>query len=172
MQKENGEMKERLELMTSEYEVNSQYVKTLEVEQKDSQTKYKLSELSLIHQMLELPPFKYEIISTHSKNRKNEFVVYVPNIDDNLTSTEVLVMRAAVEFSDEEYYPYVSLWKDKEKAQLYASGNYDSREDQYHGWLGMDFRFGTIDNSLETPNLMVWFSGHDRATIEFGKYSY
>ncbi|MFS1515868.1 hypothetical protein V1503_05000 [Bacillus sp. SCS-151] len=136
------------------------------------QYKYKLSELSLIHQMLELPPFKYEIISTHSKNRKNEFVVYVPNIDDNLTSTEVLVMRAAVEFSDGEYYPYVSLWKDKEKAQLYVSGNYDSEEDQYHGWLGMDFRFGTIDNSLETPNLMVWFSGHDRATIEFGKYSY
>ncbi|MDP5276493.1 hypothetical protein [Chengkuizengella axinellae] len=171
LKKENENQLEEIkkidrELFDSKIEVNK-------LNKEIGQMVYKMENYKNV---LELPSLDYEIISYKVNNNnageteKETVVLYegVESIDVDLYWA--LIYRLAIEFSADPYTK-VSIWKDRDHAENYVTGNINPEEISEHfGWRGMDSRFLIIDNTSNPPKLIEAQSGHDFFPLEFGKY--
>jgi hypothetical protein len=61
------------------------------------------------------------------------------------------LLKAALLFSNDET-KFLTFWRDRSKAILYANGKFDSEEGPL-GWGGFEFRFGSLMNNEQNPKL-------------------
>ncbi|MDC3417595.1 hypothetical protein [Aquibacillus salsiterrae] len=122
-----------------------------------------------ITSVMEIPKFKYTIVSNQMDRPPYDAVVYIDNVPDEFKEQEPYLLRAAIEFSSEKYSA-VSFWNDYSLAEQYVESSF-SDEDGLNGWSGFDARFGSLDNSLDEPKLIHYYSRDDGVIVDFGKYT-
>ena len=108
----------------------------------------------------------FDVLADDVYGKRDESVVMASGFPEE--KQEYVLLKAAVEFSDYSG-KLVSIWKDREKAEAYITGNYDA-EETHAGWTDLDARIGWIDNRSDKPVLYMQLGRDDYQPIDFGKY--